>query len=233
MALVSLAVLGALGCTTEDVDVPTETTSGAGESSSATANGTSNTTGNASSTTGGTECEPMELCAPLVVDEPDLVDFSQSPRPGLSLYSYSEKVSNEVTEDDEWHIAGEVDDYSGFGIDFPCVSDVSAFKGVAFDIRGSVGAASIALSANTASNSDKSCEHPHRTCAAGCANSQAVIPLTEQMRTISFEWDDFSGGSPNDHPDPSELISLVWVFRWKQGDHYAVDVTVDNVHFIE
>ncbi len=227
----------ALGCTTQDVDVPLDDATSTSSSSAATSSQTSAQSSTASSTTGASQCDPAEACKPRVIETPKLLSFGNDDRFEGGTFSYSTDIHNEVTDAEEWHISGTVNTWSGFGVAFPCVSDASAFRGVKFTIRGDVGSNRLALSANTASNSkasDNTCEQAHSTCTGGCANSEAAIELTDDLQTISLEWGDFSGGSPNDQPDPSELISLVWVFGWSMGaTPYEVDVTVDDIEFLE
>src|SRR5690606_29753733 len=239
--------LNLLSCTTEDIDVPdggaggTVTVAAASSETSGSGGSSSNATNtSASSTTGAEMCDLSDACEPVVIATPEILEFSESDSFAGGYFSYGDGVSNEVTADEEWHVRGEVSTYSGFGFSLPCVADVSTFSGVEFSIRGDVAGQRLVLSANTTSNSVQDCDNPdrpddaHNTCTGQCSNSEAEIELTEQAQTISLEWSDFSGGSRNDEPDPSEIVSLVWVFHWDdEASPYSVDVTVDDIRFIE
>lgn len=233
LLLASLLIVACTaGCTTKDVDVPIEDTSTSNTDSAA--NSTSTSAGQSSSTsstTGGLMCD-NPACTPIVVEDRALLTFSSSDSFAGGYFSYGTGVSDEVTSG-EWHISGSVSTYSGFGVSFPCVADVSAYEGIQFRIRGQAGE-TFALSANTTSNSMPSCEQQHNTCTGGCANSEASVALSEDMQLVSLMWDDFSGGSPNSRPDPAEIYSLVWVLGWNDSAvPYEVDVTIDDIEFIE
>lgn len=232
VTLIAFGSCGA-GCTTEDVDVPVEdtTTSNASTDSASSSTTSAGQANNASSTSGGLVCDEP-ACSPIVIEEAALLSFSGSDSFSGGYFSYGTGVNDEVT-DEEWHISGNVSTYSGFGVSFPCVADVSAYKGIQFRIRGQAGS-TFALSANTTSNSTPSCSEQHNTCSGRCANSEASVELTKDMQLVSLMWDDFSGGSPNAQPDPSEIYSLVWVFGWTESAvPYDVDVTIDDIEFIE
>jgi hypothetical protein len=58
------------------------------------------------------------------------------------------------------------------------------------------------------------------------------VPETEE--TITLHWGDFTGGSPNDGVDPSEIWQLQWDFAWA-GDAdtpYPIEVMLDDLTLV-
>jgi hypothetical protein len=143
-----------------------------------------------------------------------------------------------------WNIRGSVRDWSGFGLWFgACTVDMSAYKGVAFDIGGSVGQSGyVKLFVSTGPDSaPEQCRTNVGNCdakAERCASPSHRFLVNSKMTQVQLSWSDFLGGSPRSTPDPREIIGLMWAFDWtdwggKKSDPYDVDVNVDNIRLIE
>jgi hypothetical protein len=144
----------------------------------------------------------------------------------------------------QWKISGSVGDWSGFGLWLgACTADMSAYKGLAFDIGGRVGRSDqVTLFVNTGPDSvPEQCRSNVGNCDAKanrCTSPSHKILVNSEMTHVQLLWSDFNGGSPRSTPDPTEIIGLMWAFDWtdwggKKSDPYPVDVTVDNIRLIE
>jgi hypothetical protein len=146
-----------------------------------------------------------------------------------------------------WNVAGTVGDYSGFGFYFKCRADLSMFDGIEFTISGSVGTPPLTMRIGQVSNvyeAPGTVEPKGGACTpadlanpgASCTEPKAVIEVTADPVTHSLAWSDFTGGLPTPNADPAGFMDFSWYFAWggepPVTTAYAVDVTLDNVHFM-
>jgi len=187
---------------------------------------------------------------------------------GGGTYIYPDKtleadqmgLSNEFTGM-SWHITGLVKKYAGFGLYLTAKSDVSMFKGIQFDIKGTItptgqgdGGAPPAQVTMTIPDTPHEVDSAHTadgrmTCGTctpvteydgTCAQPSKIIPLTDTVTTQTIHWNDLMGGKrpPSftlESPNPALLTALAaWTLPWN-GDgsaQYTVDITVDNIKFL-
>jgi len=169
---------------------------------------------------------------------------------GFSGYTYKfpDALVSDVTTG-AWHISGSVADYTGFVLAFLCGTDASAYSGIQFTIKGSVGAPG-ALTLFVATAADEAIDPSQPTGRAGCkpvsnqydgtcVQPSKIIAVTSDTKTIALKWSDFSGSKPGP-VKPSEILALRWIFTWPVGAgdaastvaSYPVDVTIDDVSFV-
>ena len=170
-------------------------------------------------------------------------------------------LTSDVTGNN-WHISGTIGDYSGFELSFDRCNrvDASAYQGISFTIAGSVGIGnSVTMDVGTLNDTPAAAWlNAHgSTVAAGapgrclptsgttvysqasCADPTDTIPVTSTPTTINLMWTDFSGGKPEVSVNPSGILSIGWYFPPPFGAGtssvitYAVDITIDNLTFIQ
>jgi len=148
------------------------------------------------------------------------------------------------------HVTGTVGTWSGFGLWFsPCIVDMSAYSGVSFTISGDAGPnGPMRFYVLTASNMVPSTDPRNPTCspnvatcvpedpempAESCRAGLSLISDVREPRTVTVPFSDVTGGSPDDTPDPAEVIGFLFEFDWQPGwtaaDEYGVDVALDDV----
>jgi alpha-L-fucosidase len=175
---------------------------------------------------------------------------------GEYLYptSGSSPLTSNVTQSN-WHITGNVGDYSGFGLYFDGCNRLNAsmYKGISFKISGSIGESNqLTLGVSTLSDSiaagwinthGGSTTDPGRCIPTdgtsqyseqGCSNSRKTISVGATPAVVNVLWGDFTGGSPDvSVATPSEITSINWTFAWTGGDApYPVDIVIDDLSFI-
>ncbi len=172
---------------------------------------------------------------------------------------YPDSLGSDMTSG-AWHVSGEVADYTGFGFYFSVPSgscgliDASAFSGLSFTVSGTlpegraltmwVSTAATTVSTDWYLAHDITDKEPGfgRCEPAGdneydgtCDNAKAEIPVSASATTVSLDWTDFTGGKPAGALNPAEITGFGFFFTWG-GDAdaaYEVDVTVDDLSFIE
>jgi hypothetical protein len=187
-------------------------------------------------------------------------DFTTTFSGGTYIYptSGSYPLTSDVTASN-WHIAGTVGDYSGLGLFIQNCGEVdaSAYRGISFTVSGSVGTANtITFNVGTAADTIASAwldAHDAGTGSVGfgrclpasaqydgsCANPSKTVPVTSTPTTIQLLWADLIGGKPQASVTPSEITFISWNFPPPAGvgtanvTTYAVDVTIDDVKFLE
>jgi hypothetical protein len=168
--------------------------------------------------------------------------------------STTSPLTSDVTQGN-WHISGTVDNYAGFNLYFDNCSriDASAYKGIKFKISGSLGGGTLTLGVGTlndaiaaswfiSKNISANATDPGRCLPTSgtnkydqttCADPIKVIPVTADATTISLAWADFAGGKPISYVEPKDIISIYWYFTWSTGQSYPVDITLDDISFIQ
>jgi len=170
-------------------------------------------------------------------------------------------LTSDVTGNN-WHISGTIGDYSGFGLSFYRCSDVdaSAYKGISFTISGVVASGSFvtmdvatlndtpAASWLNAHGGTATTDAPGRCIPTSgatvysqtsCVDPTARIPVTSTPTTINLLWSDFSGGAPEPSVNPRGILTILWIFPAPPAVGtatvitYAVDITIDNLKFIQ
>jgi hypothetical protein len=148
------------------------------------------------------------------------------------------------TTNGDWHVTGTVGDWSGFGLWFgACTVDMSAYRGVSFEISGNVGSSgSVTLVVPTGPDSTpNACQTNVGSCTGGtsCKGPSKTIAIPATPGTpIVVLWSDLVGGNPVASPDPSQILGLLWTFDWTdwggvKSSPYPVDVTVGSISLVQ
>lgn len=132
-----------------------------------------------------------------------------------------------------WHITGTVTSHHDlFGIYWNCTAavsggctlDASAYAGIQFTIKGTVGPGN-ALGF-TVGRADNDTPPENATCGTCVAPADAAttedachgprtnvtVPTDGSTRTVTLHWSDLTGGSPNQSADPHQLTGILWYF---------------------
>ena len=261
---------GLVACTTQAAS-PTGTggTTGAGGTGTTGAGGTAGTTG-AGGLANGMLCplplQPLITAFTYVADggSATAVHFGDdSTTFSGSEYTYptgaSDAVSSDVTGS-SWHLTGNLDTYSGFGLSFDNCNrvDASAYKGISFTISGSVPMGNIitmdvpiledtiasswldSKDAGTGTNGPGTCiptSGSNQYSQTTCGDPIKTIPITTTPTTVNVLWTDFIG-KPTIAVIPNEILGIAWYFPPPTGAGtaspvtYSVDITIDNLSFI-
>jgi hypothetical protein len=176
--------------------------------------------------------------------------------PGAGAYVVTSDIST-----GEWHISGNIGDYSGFGLYFSECNriDASAYAGISFKIRGSVAMGNaVTLQVGTSEddishlwlNSQPTPPNPAVVANSGrclpamtqydgsCATPTFSVPVTTSDATIEVRWAALTGGSPSASVNPAEITTIAWIFPNPPGagttapTPYAADIYVDDLTFI-
>ena len=267
---------GLVACTTSESNPPgTGGTSGGGSGGTTTAPGGSGGTTSTAGTTGSAATDG-KACLP--VTKALITDFTYTPSDGgttstsqarfgdstttlsggTSVWTNSATpLTSDVTQNN-WHITGTIDNYSGFNLYLDSCSrvDASAYKGIQFKISGSLGGGTLRMGMGTLNDAvaaswliahdDTSatatdpgrCMPPadatlNQYSQTTCKDPEAPVPVTASPATISLAWTDFTGGKPVSSVEPKDIISIYWYFVWTTGASYPVDIVVDEVSFIQ
>jgi hypothetical protein len=161
----------------------------------------------------------------------------------------------------EWHLSGNVGNYSGFGLYFTGCNriDVSEYLGISFTIRGSVAmdnnvTFSVGTSSNDISflwlNAQPTPPNPLAAANSGrcipamnqydgtCATPTFTVPVTATETTIEVLWADLAAGRPSASVDPSEITDIRWILPTPAGagttspTPYPIDLFIDDLTFI-
>ncbi len=157
-----------------------------------------------------------------------------------------------------WHISGTVSDYSGMGLFFNkcALLDAAAYKGISFTISGTINSPTantlnmgISIAANTVANSwfvqydagtvDPNCgscvPKSNNQYDGTCLDPQTSFVITSTPSTVTLLWADFTGGKPTPNIDPTTITHIAWFFPWTGAGAapYAVDITIDDLKFVE
>jgi hypothetical protein len=168
---------------------------------------------------------------------------------GYSFFYPEDKLTSDMSAGN-WHVSGTVDDYAGFQIAFVCGADAAMFQGISFKISGNAGPSG-SLSFAVAHGADtwrdpNGVEPTAAKCVSvnqydgTCTEATAAVEVGETETTVSLMWEDIKGGRPEANPNPGEILALRWLFKWDPAfaadaaaNQYDVDVTLDDVKFIE
>jgi hypothetical protein len=133
-----------------------------------------------------------------------------------------------------WHLTGTVTSrHDLFGIYWNCTAavsggctlDASAYAGIQFTIKGTVGPANAI--GFTLGRADDDTPPENATCGtcvvpADAATSEdachgprttVTVPTDGTTRTVTLHWADLTGGSPNQSADPHQLTGILWYFH--------------------
>jgi hypothetical protein len=170
-------------------------------------------------------------------------------------------IVNSDMSQGEWHMSGNIGNYSGFGLYLTGCNrfDASAYAGISFSIRGNVAMmGSLSLQVGTSAddishlylNSQPTPPSPLAEPNSGrcipaanqydgsCATPTFTVPVTATETTIEVRWTDLTGGVPSASVNPAEITSIRWIFPNPVGvgtatpTTYAVDLFVDDLSFI-
>ncbi len=210
--------------------------------------------GNASA---GAACTATPLTEAKIVDfeaadsDTTTTDYNFGKTPGWAggTYTYPAAKMTGTLETGTWKIAGNVGDYSGFGIwvGDGIKYDASAFTGIEFDISGNPGMDAtgapnkVTFSLGTAPNT---WQDPTKigcnTCVAteaarysDCAPVTFAVPVSATKATIQIPWASLTGGKPVLTADNKQIVQLQWSFAWAGTGATAYDasIVIDNVRF--
>jgi hypothetical protein len=170
-------------------------------------------------------------------------------------------VVNSDVSDGQWHISGNIGNYSGFGLYFTGCNrvDASAYAGISFKIRGSLGMGNgVTFSVGTSGddisylwlNSQPTPPNPLAAANSGrclpamnqydgtCATPSLIVPVAATEATIEVRWAQLLGGRPSASVDPAEITDIRWVLPTPAGagttspTTYAADLYIDDLTFI-
>jgi hypothetical protein len=175
--------------------------------------------------------------------------------PPDSMYPLTADMS-----DGDWHLTGEVGDYSGWGIFFNACSvlDASAFSGIQFTISGDIAmGGTVILNVGTAADDIGSewlndntmpatpvapnfgrCVPNATQYDGSCAAPKFSVAVTSTPTTITVSWDELLGGQPEESVNPAEITLISWSLPAPAGvgtaavTPYTVDVRIDDIAFI-
>ncbi len=144
--------------------------------------------------------------------------------------------------DGNWHISGDVGDYSGFGVTFGLnpsgctLVDASEFDGISFTIRGSVPSpmgSNVQFNVSTAQNeithvwlnqnamplpnppvvpNKGRCVPTANQYDNTCGAPRVMVPVTADETTITVLWAELTGGTPAPTVNPEEITGFSWNF---------------------
>ncbi len=144
-------------------------------------------------------------------------------------------LSEDLTGSD-WHITGVMTTYSAFAINLACITDASAFAGIEFTIKGNAGTPNrLTFQASFSSDDLGSRITPSLgMCeAATCSAPSVLVNVSATKTLVQIPWSKIVGGKPISMLNPAQLTGLRWIFNWSPSSApYAVDVTVDDLHFM-
>lgn len=171
-------------------------------------------------------------------------------------FSYGDGLTSDVTGSN-WHLSGEVDSYSGFGLYLQDCSkfDASAFSGIQITISGDTDGRPVTLIVGTASNEIESawleangatevepnfgrCTPADNQYDGTCGAPSFVFEVTDTSTPIQVSWSDLTGGSPEASVSPNEITSIAWTFAPPTGvdtagvEPYPVDIVIEEISFI-
>jgi len=263
----SMAGLGACGSSTSSGGTGGEVSGTGGSQSDGKVGGGGS--GGAGGTQGTSVANPDgKLCPPSA--QAMISDFSSANFGGTGslsggLYVYPTTDAYPLTSDltgGNWHIAGKVGTYSGFGLFFDGCNriDASAYAGISFKVSGTVdqdGSITLELSTlndtitaawlnshggSTAVTDPGRCLPPdsaaNQWAQTTCAEPQQVIPVTTTPTVQNIYWADFAGGKPETAVTPSDITSIHWFLPNPPGagtdspTTYQADITIDDLSFI-
>jgi hypothetical protein len=137
-----------------------------------------------------------------------------------------------------FHVAGRVTTYSGFGLYFDECIDASLYRGISFKLTGTTGGGAIRLVpiVNEDTPIDPvamigACSYANeQTKFTECINPGATVTASG---VITVLWSELTGGRPRANVDPAQIDGLLWALVWAPGlASYAVDLTLDDVAFV-
>jgi hypothetical protein len=163
----------------------------------------------------------------------------------------------------EWHLTGNIGNYSGLVVFFAGCNrvDASAYEGISFTIRGNV-AMGNTMTLNVATAEDDishlwlnvngnplpnppelpnfgTCIPAMNQYDGSCASPAFQVPITQTETTIEVRWNEFTGGRPRADVDPAAITAIRWIFPNPPGagtatpTPYAAELFIDDLRFIE
>ncbi len=143
--------------------------------------------------------------------------------------------------DEALNVAGNVEEYGGFGLWFgPCLN-AATYAGISFTVSGDLGNSELVLQVQTSKNypaddsaSKGECEGDWNSCVS---NSFVIVLAATaddpaQGEVISVPWADLTGGLPIEGLDGSELLGIQWQFNCASGEVCTPNITIDDVKFM-
>lgn len=253
-----LGTLGLTGCSTDDADP--QGSGGSGGSATGGSGGGGDSGGSSGSGGSGGSGGTPTMCTPqpppatgLLMDfETNATAFGNfTDNFSGGIFHYPNIVEGmpeppfpltSTVADGVWTVSGTVGDYSGFGFFFVCRADVSMYDGIGFTISGTIGTPPLTMRVSHQANvyDPPGGENPQGTCVptnpsnptASCADPKIEIEVTEEPQTYELEWSDFTGGLPEDTPNPAQFMNFGWYFAWPASANYDVNVVIDDVRFL-
>lgn len=205
--------------------------------------------GNAGSSAGSGGAPPKPVtfaCGHLVPSQPIITSFDgyQADRwksPGnLDGGGYAYPDSLALSTGDFLGTEGQIGDYSGIGAWFSGCVDASKFKGVRFNVSGSVGGTSSVQfylitnrtkEVNEADGVGECVPVDPNDAWSSCRPPSVTVAVSSAPTTHSIPWSAFEGGRPEDTTNGSDIIALQWSFVWDESNAYPAKLTIDDLAF--
>jgi hypothetical protein len=226
-------------------------TTTAGTSSTAGNTGTAGNNGTAGAGGGSsTSCAGMKPAAPLITEFADLTanatnagqfTFMLGVPGGTFAYQKGDLTVTDMAK--ALNVKGKVMGYDGFGVYTSACTDASAYTGVSFNIKGTVGTGGT-LNFRVQTNADMAVDTVNKKGAcvvpAGttdtyplCHPSSKDIMVTADAKTVEVKFADLMGGVPVAAVNGKDIVGFEWAFTWTGAGAtaYDVDVTLDDLKF--
>jgi hypothetical protein len=149
---------------------------------------------------------------------------------GQSLYSSDASAAFTATVDttlDNPYLVLTANDgigaYSGYVMWFASCLDASKapgdaghpYAGIQFKVKGVLGGASLQFQVQTSTNYPIDGKNQKGECVGGwgsltCNNNYVEVTVTSEWTTVSYTWEEFTGGYPVTHLDPSNILGIQW-----------------------
>jgi hypothetical protein len=132
---------------------------------------------------------------------------------------------------------GMVTTYDGFGVYLNACTDASAYTGVSFSIKGTLGAKTmvnfrVQSSKNTKIDTVNKKGECVGTTYEECHDGGLDIPVTADAKVVEVKFAQLLGGVPVATVSGKDILGFEWAFPYVMGDAaFAVDVTVDDLKF--
>jgi hypothetical protein len=239
-----------LGACTSQEASPTGGGGSGGGSSAGTSGAGTTGSGGSGAVSEGVMCYPVTM--PLITDftyNPDggamdqvtFGDFATTLSggefaypPATSMYPLTSSVTG-----NNWHLTGNIGDYSGFGLYYTANSmacnrlNAMAYRGISFTISGTVMGNSLTFEVDTIENTiapswlithgaptTATTEPGHcipnpaavnQYAQTDCVPPTIAVPVTATPTMRTVLWSDFTTGKPRMAPNPANIVGIRWI----------------------
>lgn len=147
-----------------------------------------------------------------------------------------------ITDDGALALTGTVpaSDYAGFGLWLTNCTDASDFDGITFTLGGDLGGAAVLFQLQMnedypidTANAKGACKFTAEDSKWDeCKNNEMKLG-TPDPGVLEFEWAQFKGGLPVTPLNPKQLLGIQWQFQCEADEDCVIDITFDDVKFLE